>query len=196
MRPIGYVAAAAAGLIAPIAFALPAMAGTQSPILSGVSSIVGDVDGEDGPDNGPDNGDNHDDNGDNHDDNGDNHDDNGDNHDDNGDNGDRYDDNDGRWDDSDPDVKAYSSGSEASGNIAIIMDAFDLDPLDSFVLSSPALNAGCSANNISGAVVRSDRFGHAVASGRAINCIPGTYKIAISQTGGGEETYYGDLTVD
>lgn len=181
MRPIGYVAAAAAGLIAPIAFALPSLAGTQSPILSGVSSMVGNVDGEDGPDKGPENGpenvpDNGPDNGENH--------------------GDRYDDHDGRWDGSDPDVKVFSSGSKASGNVAIVVDVFDLSPLDNFVLNSPALNAGCAGNNISGAVVGSDRFGHSVVSGQANNCIPGTYKIAISQTGGGEETYYGDLTVD
>lgn len=197
MRPIGLVAAAAAGIIAPLAIAMPALAGTQSPVLGEVGSIVGLSDG-DGPDNRDDNGDNRDDNGDNHGDNRDNHDDNRDNHGDRGDryddNGDRYDDH-GRWDDSDPHVKVYATGSRASGDVSFLLDISNLGPFDDYVLNSPALDAGCSGDDISGSIAESDRFGHLNVAGEAFNCIPGKYKIAVSQTGDAERTYYADVKV-
>lgn len=205
MRPIGLVAAAAAGLIAPLAIAMPALAGTESPVLSGMSSIV---DGDNGPDNGDDKGDNGDngpDNGYNGDDNGNyNGDDNGNHHgDDNGnhhgdDNGDNHgDDRDDNGDDYDgPYLSAYSAGSKASGDVSFIVDVDDAGPFDTYELESPGLEAGCDSTNISGATAESDRFGDLNVSGEADNCIPGKYKIAVFQTGGQEETYYVDVHVD
>lgn len=202
MRPIGLVAAAAAGIITPLAIAMPALASTQSPVLGGVASIVDGNNGPDNGDNGDDNGDNHGDNGDNHGDNRDNHDNRGDNHDNNrDDNGDRYDDNGdryddhGRWDDSDPHVKVYATGSRASGDVSFLLDISNVGPFDDYVLNSPALDAGCSGDDISGSIAESDRFGHLNVAGEAFNCIPGKYKIAVSQTGDAERTYYADVKV-
>lgn len=191
MRPIGYVAAAAAGMIAPIAFALPAMAATQSPLLAGASVV----------DSADDNPHHHDDN---NDDNNDNNNDNNNNNDDYNDlDDDVFNDNDldDLLDDVDEDilengdVDAVASGSIASGDYAILLEASDLGAFDEFEVSSPGLDAACESENIIGAVVESDRFGHIDVAGTVENCIPGTYVIAVSQTGDQEDTVYGEVTL-
>lgn len=175
MRPIGYVAATAAGLIAPIALALPAIAGTQSHLPGSIGGIVKSVDGYDDPGNGPDNGyDNGDGNGPDNGYNG------PDNNYDNGDN---------------PDVGIFSSGSAATGNVSLVVSLDNGGPYNEYVLTSPSMEAGCEANNVTGALAETDRFGHLNVTGEAKNCIPGNYLVTVAQTGGAEETYYDTVTI-
>ncbi|MGH3906814.1 MAG: hypothetical protein ACRDTE_21925, partial [Pseudonocardiaceae bacterium] len=107
------------------------------------------------------------------------------NHDDNG----RY------GDDDDVDLSVHASGSEATGDVSLIVDIDDADPFDTYVLDSPSLDAGCFGDDLTGSTAETDRFGHLDVSADANNCIPGEYKIAAYQPGGGEETYYGHVKI-
>lgn len=175
MRSMGYAAAVAAGLIVPLAFILPASAGAQSLALSGVSHFVGSSDDDD--DNG--NGSDSDDSGD-------------DETDDESvpESADR-----GPYSggDSQPDVTVYGAGLSSSGDVAFVVRVSDAGPFDVVTLSSAALDTGCALNNLTGASSQADRFGNVIFSGQAISCIPGNYKIAVTEPA--EETYYGDVTV-
>lgn len=161
MRPIGLVAAAAAGLIAPLAIAMPALAGTESPVLSGMTKIV---DGGGGPDNGPDNGDH---NGDNGPDNGPN---NGDHGPGNGDNG-----------PGDGDSYVHvSSAQNSRGDTQIIVEADNFSPLsDNLSVSSASLENACEGR-VSFDSGSTDRYGIALLNAHASECVPGDYRITVA----------------
>lgn len=178
MRSMGYAAAVAAGLIVPLAFILPASAGAQSLALSGVSHFVGSSDSDDDDENGSDSDDNESNESDEADDES------------VPESADR-----GPYGgiDSQPDVTVYGAGLSSSGDVAFVVRVSDVGAFDVVTLSSPALDTGCALNNLTGASSQADRFGNVIFSGQAISCIPGNYKIAVTEAA--EETYYGDVTV-
>ncbi|MGQ0775260.1 MAG: hypothetical protein ACT4NY_12700 [Pseudonocardiales bacterium] len=194
MRSMGYAAAVAAGLIVPLAFVLPSSAGAQSLAFSGVSHFVGSFEGDDNDDNGDANGyddGNRDRDTDRDRDRGD-----GLDRDDNGnDRNDREDwpEDSGNWNDSQPDVTVYGAGLTTSGDVAFVVRVSDAGAFDTVTLNSPALDTGCALNNVTGATAQADRFGNLIFSAQAVSCIPGNYKIAVTESA--EETYYGDVTI-
>jgi len=182
MRSMGYAAAVAAGLIVPLAFVLPTSAGAQSLALSGVSHFVGSTEGDDNDDNGDDN---RDDNGYESGNRSD--------RDDDGNDRENWPGDSGNWNDSRPDVTVYGAGLTTSGDVAFVVRVSDAGAFDTVTLSSPALDAGCALNNVTGATAQADRFGNLIFSAQAVSCIPGNYKIAVTEPA--EETYYGDVTI-
>ncbi|MGH3911556.1 MAG: hypothetical protein ACRDRM_12070, partial [Pseudonocardiaceae bacterium] len=165
MRTIGLVAAAAAGMIAPLAIAMPALAGTEAPLLAGVSSVI---DGNNGPDNGDDN---LDDNGD------DNFDDNGPhNGPDNGD--DNFDDNRFGDDNDDADVNLRAA-QNSLGDVSILVEADDFTPrTGGLEVSSASLENAC-VGDVSFNEASTDRYGTALFTVDADDCVPGDYRITV-----------------
>lgn len=175
MRSMGYAAAVAAGLIVPLAFVLPTSVGAQTLALNGVSHFVGNLEGDDNDDGDWSDYDDDYDNGDDNDrDNGPDH------HDD-----DR--------DDSDPELTVYVAGLTSSGDVAFVVRASDVGAFDDVTLESPGLDTGCASNDLSGATEQADRFGDVVFSVEATECIPGDYKIALTEDK--EEAYFDDVTI-
>ena len=170
MRSIGLVAAAAAGLIVPLAIALPALAGSDSPAPGGVSSVA---DGGDGPDN----GDNGDHNGDNGDDNGDH----------NGDNGP-----DGPGGESEVHV---SSAQNSRGDVQIIVEADNFSPLsDNLNVSSASLENACEGR-VSFGTGSTDRYGIALLNVNASECVPGDYRITVADPDTPGDSVSAEVTV-
>ncbi|MGH3937499.1 MAG: hypothetical protein ACRDTG_02520 [Pseudonocardiaceae bacterium] len=179
MRSIGYAAVVAAGLIVPLALVLPTAAGAQSLALSGVSHFVSSSDIDDDNESGAVD-----------------------------DSSESPESDAGGAAESDAEdgsesadlgyeslsgVTVYGAGLSSSGDTAFVVRASDVGAFDIVTLSSPALDTGCVANNLTGATAQADRFGNVIFSAQAAGCIPGTYKIAVTEPG--EQTYYGDVAI-
>ncbi|MGH3911852.1 MAG: hypothetical protein ACRDTC_00350 [Pseudonocardiaceae bacterium] len=168
MRRTGYVAAAAAGMIVPLAIALPAFASAPSPAFAGVSSILQNDGDGDWDDNGY-----YDGNGDGIDD--DHNDDNG--H-DNGDN-DPYDDLDEIEENADLDVEA--SASTVTGDVSIVVSGDDYPDFEDIIVTSPSLVDNCESTDLDSVNAETDRYGEFNLALSATECEVGTYQIIVTE---------------
>lgn len=137
MRPISVIVAAAAGVIAPLALALPALAQ--------------DDDNSDGVTTSGSNN---------------------------------------------PDITIYASSSTTTGDVSILIDVTDLAPFMDVELASPALDAACDSNDLDGVTAEADRNGHLDVTGSATDCVPGTYRISLSEQQTPFRTFSDTVTID
>lgn len=154
MRHMGYVAAAAAGMIAPLAIALPAFASTQSPVLTGVSSVLQNDWDDDG------NGDGYID-----------------------ENGDGYDDNDLHDDLNDDDgyLRVEAAESTSTGDVSILVWGEDYPDFEDVVVSSPSLVDNCDSTDLDSVTAETDRYGQFNLAVSATECEVGTYQIIVTE---------------
>lgn len=157
MRTISLVAAAAAGMIAPLATGLPLPTGAQVPGLGGLDSVVRHLGGSDN--NGGNNGDNDRSGGD-------------------------HNDGHGRDDGYPPHPHVTAQAAQDSlGNTDILVKADDFTPLSGKLrLTSAALANACRGGLVI-ANGRTDRYGTALFIVRGQECVPGKYTITIVDQG-------------
>lgn len=163
MRPKAYIAAAAAGLIAPVAFALPALAQDDDDSSDrDNNSFDRDFDSFDRDDR-----------------------------------DDRDFDRDDRdFDRGDADIDIAASSSEVTGDVTFLIEATDLNPFTEIELASPDLEAACESDNIDGFTTTADRDGFVDATASAEDCVPGTYRVSISEQDTPFRTFSETVTID
>lgn len=192
MRRMGYVAAAAAGMIAPLAIALPAFAATQSPILagvSGVSSVLQNDWNDDG--NGEGNGEGYGadstnrgaspdrggtlDGSDGLDDG------NGVDQDGGLNNGNNLNDDELRGNNLEERLKVNAAESTATGDVSILVAGTDFPDYEDVVLSSPSLVDNCESTDLEDITAQTDRYGQFNLAVSASQCEVGTYQIIVTE---------------
>jgi hypothetical protein len=213
MGRTGYLAAAAAGMIAPVAIALPAFASPQSPLLAaGASSILqnnwddgGDDGGGDGGGNGG--GVNTDPNlggdGDGDGDGGDGDGDQGNGDQGNGDQGNGDQGSVGRGDGGqgpilrgNPNIWAAAATAPAAGNASFLIQGNNLASFVPVTISSPGLEAAClGGTTFDEGAQSADRYGYFAQATEGLNCAPGKYTITVAEQSSPFNTYTAQVTV-
>lgn len=167
MRRMSYVAAAAAGAIVPLAIALPAVAGTQSPVLTGVSSIMHDDWDEDDGDHGfiDENGDGIDDDFD-----------------------DLNDDDDDTIDDPNEEdeygnqrIDVEVAETTSTGDVSILISGENYPDFEDVVITSPSLVDNCATTDLDAVTTSTDRYGDFNLAVSGEECEVGVYQVIITE---------------
>lgn len=78
-------------------------------------------------------------------------------------------------------ISIAAASSEVTGDVSFLIVGSDLNPFMPIEVNSPAVDAGCTGSNLDGLTATTDRNGYVDVLASADDCVPGTYRISVSE---------------
>ncbi|WP_141996550.1 hypothetical protein [Amycolatopsis cihanbeyliensis] len=94
-------------------------------------------------------------------------------------------------------VTVYASDADRGGNVSFIVEGRDLPSLMEVTLSSAGLDAACvGGNSLDGQTVQADLSGDFNVGATGTTCIDGTYRADVTEQSTPYETFSADVTIE